>query len=84
MNIFASSPNGFWYTYGDFAIFFVLFGALLILAFEVWMLIDCIKNKHVPANHKLWWIIGMFLIHPFVAIAYLFARHNYNKQPIKK
>ncbi|HEY1835849.1 MAG TPA: PLDc N-terminal domain-containing protein [Candidatus Saccharimonadales bacterium] len=53
---------------------------LLVLAFELWMLVDCITNKKVPTRHKVWWIIGMFLLHPFVAIAYFFtSRFHYNK-----
>jgi len=56
--------------------------AILVLAFELWMLIDCILSKKVPTTHKVWWIIGMFLIHPIVAIVYFFvSRLHYNKLP---
>lgn len=58
----------------------IVFILLLILAFEVWMLIDVITNEKVPTIHKVWWVIGMFLIHPIVAIVYfLVSRSHYNK-----
>lgn len=61
------------------SVWFIVILALLF-AFELWMLVDCIKNKKVPTDHKVWWIVGIFLIHPFVAIAYFFAsRFHYNK-----
>jgi Phospholipase_D-nuclease N-terminal len=54
---------------------------LLVFAFEVWMLVDVIQNKNVPSNHKVWWIIGMFLVHPIVAIVYYFvSRSDYYKK----
>jgi hypothetical protein len=51
--------------------------ALLILAFEVWMIVDVATNKKLSDKAKAWWIIGMFIIHPFVAIVYFFtSRRN--------
>jgi len=53
---------------------------LLVLAFELWMLVDCITNKKVPTAHKVWWVVGMFLIHLLVAVVYFFvSRFHYNK-----
>ena len=46
---------------------------LLIAAFEVWMLIDVAINKKLSDKAKVWWIIGMVLVHPFVAIVYYFT-----------
>ena len=46
---------------------------LLLLAFEIWMLVDVITSKKVKTNQKIWWVVGMFLIHPFVAIIYYFV-----------
>ena len=46
---------------------------ILFLAFEIWMLVDVFNNRKVPKYHKLWWIVGMFIIHPFVALAYFFV-----------
>ncbi len=53
----------------------VIFG-LLIAAFEVWMIVDVALNKKISDRAKVWWIIGMVLIHPFVAIAYYFTDHR--------
>lgn len=49
---------------------------LLIFAFEVWMLISAILNKNISDTAKILWIIGMLLIHPFVAIAYYFTDYK--------
>ena len=46
---------------------------VLILAFEVWMFVDVIRNDQIAQERKLLWLIGMVLIHPFVAIAYYFT-----------
>ncbi len=43
---------------------------LIILAFEIWMFVDVIINKNISDRNKIWWVIGMLLVHPFVAIAY--------------
>jgi hypothetical protein len=43
---------------------------ILILIFEVSMIISAIKNKNITENTRTLWIVGMLLIHPFVAIAY--------------
>lgn len=47
--------------------------AVLIVVFEVWMIIDVALNKHLSDKAKTWWIIGMVLIHPFVALVYYFT-----------
>ena len=52
-------------------------GLMLVLAFEVWMLVDVLAFRKVPTTHRIWWVVGMFLIHPVVALVYLFARHRY-------
>ena len=50
--------------------------ALLIAAFEVWMIVDAAINKKLSDKAKTWWIIGMLVIHPFVAIVYFFTDHR--------
>jgi hypothetical protein len=47
-----------------------------ILVFEIAMLVSAIGNKHIDGSTKTLWIVGMFLIHPFVAIAYYFTDYN--------
>ncbi len=51
----------------------IIIVALLIAVFEVWMIVDAAINKKLTDKAKAWWIIGMILIHPFVAIAYFFT-----------
>jgi hypothetical protein len=49
---------------------------VLIGAFEIWMIVDAALNKKISDKAKAWWIVGMLLIHPFVAIAYFFTDHR--------
>lgn len=50
--------------------------AVLLFAFEIWMIIDAALNKKISDKAKAWWIAGMLLIHPFVAIVYFFTDHQ--------
>jgi hypothetical protein len=50
-----------------------LFAAGLVLAFEIWMFIHAFRNPHISQERKLLWLLGMLLVHPIVAIAYLFT-----------
>jgi len=54
----------------------IIIAALLIFVFEVWMIVDAAINKKLSDKAKAWWIIGMFIIHPFVAIVYFFTDHR--------
>lgn len=47
--------------------------AVLIIVFEIWMIVDAALNKKITDKAKAWWIIGMAVVHPFVAIAYFFT-----------
>jgi uncharacterized membrane protein len=49
---------------------------LVVFAFEIAMLVDVIRNDRIASNAKAWWVIGMLLIHPFVAIIYYFTDRN--------
>ncbi|MEO8785411.1 MAG: hypothetical protein ABI221_03935 [Candidatus Saccharimonadales bacterium] len=41
------------------------------------MLIDAALNKKISDTAKTCWIIGMVLVHPFVAVVYFFTdRHK--------
>jgi|GEM_PF-1590213 len=65
--------------YSALGIALLILALLLVLAFEVWMLVDVLAYRKVPTRHKVWWVIGMFLIHPFVAIIYFFVRPAYKR-----
>jgi hypothetical protein len=54
----------------------ILIIAILLFAFEIWMIVDAAINKGITDKAKAWWIIGMLIIHPFVAIAYFFTDHR--------
>lgn len=49
---------------------------IAVLAFEIAMFISVIKNKYISSNARILWIIGMFLIHPIVALVYYFTDHK--------
>ena len=65
------------YHYSSPALALIIVGGLLILAFEVWMLVDVLALRKVPMRSRVAWVVGMFLIHPFVAMAYLLVRSRY-------
>lgn len=49
---------------------------ILLLWFEVAMFLDVLKNRKLSDNEKLLWVIGMFLLHPIIAIVYYFTAHS--------
>lgn len=59
----------------EFFLLFILLG-VAILAFEVWMFIDAIRNPGISSDRRILWLVGMLLLHPFVAIAYYFTDHQ--------
>ncbi len=52
---------------------------LAIFVFELTMIVSVVQNKHITDNTKVLWVVGMFLIHPFVAIAYYFTDYKKSK-----
>lgn len=54
----------------------IIIVAILIAAFEIWMIVDAALNKKINDKAKTWWIIGMLIIHPFVSIAYFLTDHR--------
>ena len=59
----------------------LIVAAVLILAFEVWMIVNAATNNKLSNKAKTWWIIGMVLVHPIVAIVYFFTARQ--KAPVK-
>ena len=53
----------------------VLIGAA-ILFFEIMMIVSAVTNKAIEDNTRILWVVGMLLIHPFVAIAYYFTDYK--------
>jgi len=69
-------PN---HQYSGQSLALIALAMLLILVFEVWMLVDVLEFRKVPTKSRVWWVVGMFLIHPFVAMAYLLVRSRYKR-----
>lgn len=59
-------------------VFLIILAFVLVGAFEIWMFVHAILNKHLETVHKLLWLVLMLLIHPFAAIVYYFM--EYKKQ----
>lgn len=51
----------------------IVAAVLAILAFEIWMFLDVLKNQKLTDTEKLLWVLGMILLHPFVAMVYYFV-----------
>jgi hypothetical protein len=47
-----------------------------VLWFEVAMFLDVLRNKKLSENEKILWVLGMFLLHPVIAIVYYFVAHS--------
>lgn len=60
--------------FGFVALFYLVLA--LILAFEIWMFVDAIRNPRLSDAQKLLWCLGMLLIHPFVAIFYYLLEYS--------
>jgi hypothetical protein len=43
---------------------------LAIVIFEVWMFVSVINNKYISDLTKILWMVGMLVLHPFIAVAY--------------
>lgn len=54
-------------------IFFAIAG-LGLLAFWIWMLVDCIQNEPSEGNDKVIWVLVIVLVHWIGALIYLLAR----------
>lgn len=68
--------------------FACIFGAIALkiglIAFWVWMLVDCIQSEQKlpePENQLTLWLLLIILLYPFGAMVYFFARKPYNKYP---
>jgi len=51
-------------------------GLLVILAFEIAMFINVITHKNISQTSKVLWVVGMLILHPFVAIIYYFTDYK--------
>jgi hypothetical protein len=59
----------------------VILVLLTVFIFELAMFISAVRNKFITNNAKAFWILGMLLIHPFVAIAYYFTDYKKGISP---
>ncbi len=71
--------------FGRFATLFDLGTALLVVlflvvvalfVFEVKMFVSTVLNRNISDARKILWVVGMLLIHPFVAIGYYFTDYK--------
>ena len=57
---------------GLFCVFAVV--GLALLAFWIWMLIDCVQNEPSTGNDKIVWVLVIVLLGWIGAAIYFFAR----------
>jgi len=62
-----------------FIILAIMALSVAILWFEIVMFVSAIKNPYVPDNMRIFWLVGMLLFHPFVAIIYYFTEYQKTK-----
>lgn len=57
---------------------------LVVLAFIIWMIIDCVSRKFKVEAEKWIWVVVIFLTKGIGALVYFFAIRIYNKQGVAK
>lgn len=57
---------------GCFFLFFVF--SMLVLAFWIWMIVDCVKNEPSEGNDKVIWLLVIILAGGIGALIYFFVR----------
>ena len=70
---------------GLLPLLFLLLGvaiSLCLLAFWLWMLIDCLKNEKNEENQKLVWALVIILTNWIGALIYFFIRRNERKREL--
>jgi hypothetical protein len=65
----------FAYSFSPVYLFFP-FLLIFILGFEIAMFIDAWTNNGIARAARIWWLVGMILLQPFVAIVYFFTDRN--------
>ncbi|HEV3187846.1 MAG TPA: hypothetical protein VGZ04_07340 [Acidimicrobiales bacterium] len=58
--------------------------AVAVLAFEILMILNVLRNDKLSATARAWWIVGMLLVHPFVAIAYRLTHYEKPRRGVLK
>ena len=47
--------------------------SLVLFAFWVWMLVDCLKNEGLVGNEKIIWVLVIIFTHFLGAVIYFFV-----------
>ena len=63
-----------------FILFCILFG-LAVMAFWIWMLVDCITNKGLRDGEKVGWALAIVFLHIIGSLLYLFIGHPKRNSP---
>jgi len=58
--------------------------ALAVLAFEILMIVNAVQNDSLSGTARIWWVVGMLLVHPFVAIASYFTDYKKPRRSVLK
>jgi hypothetical protein len=52
---------------------FILLLMLFLMAFWIWMIIDCIRNERLSEGEKIAWVLAIVLTHFLGALIYHFV-----------
>ena len=74
LSILAASSSQPDILFGPIVVLIFLAIGLVVLAFWIWMLVDCIKNEPSEGNDKVVWVLVIALAGWLGALIYLFAR----------
>jgi hypothetical protein len=67
----------FFSIYGLGAFGLLLFPVIaIVFIFEIFMIVSAITNDRIDDTRKILWVIGMLIVHPFIAIAYFFTDYK--------
>lgn len=62
--------------FGLIPLLLALILGVALLIFEVIMFVHAIRNRGISDERRIVWLLGMLLIHPIVAIVYLFTDYQ--------
>lgn len=64
-----------WFLFPGFMMFGITLG-ILLLAFWVWMIVDCARRNFKNGNEKIIWILIILFAKVFGAVIYFFVVKN--------
>ncbi|MFH1652512.1 MAG: PLD nuclease N-terminal domain-containing protein [Pseudomonadota bacterium] len=68
------TTSGIWFVFAMVGVVFVFFAIFVpLIAFWIWMLVDCIKRDFKDSNEKVVWVLVLIFLQLIGAIVYYFV-----------